>query len=415
MNHNGKNQQTGHLKKKKKKSLIEKFHPGLKKMCVSARENVLQEMDNIRWSKLRTIFLFIGFVLYLMDIGTDICLVLNCIKDGQYLWGGMTMMFVLTGTLSTQPFSYAWYRDDAGKAETLKAGVTALHMFGLGTIYRYYHLLKESWRVLRKTANSPPAEGTEKDHDHLFCMAADLCMLKVFEAFLESVPQLLLQVCIIQSQTETSFFRWLSVAFSLINVAHTLMDYSSYLRRSLPHVRGMPSLPSRGVYLLYKFFTLTSCILSYSLLITVSVYSTAVLTVLWLLLTVWVHFLKTNFCTSRALEFFYRAIVGAILVFTFFNVKGQDTKPAMTVYYILHAIINITAPILSVFLVPDLQGCRFVWTAGLIGGTTILGFMCLILYYSCLHPKGIQQEADEVDGLETEAMATRKMRSFLQP
>lgn len=193
------------------------------------------------------------------------------------------------------------------------------------------------------------------------------------------------------------------------------MDYSSYLRRSLPHVRGMPSLSSRGVYLLYKFLTLTSCILSYSLLITVSVYSTAALTVLWLLLTVWVHFLNTNFCTSKALEFFYRTIVGAILVFTFFNVKGKDTKLVMTVYYISHAILNIAAPILFVLLVPGPQTCKFLWTAGLIGGTTILGYMCLILYYSFLHPKGMQQEPDEVDGLETEATATRRMRSFLQP
>ncbi|KAF6727337.1 XK-related protein 9 [Oryzias melastigma] len=302
----------------------------------------------------------------------------------------MTMMFVLTGTLSTQLFSYAWYRDDAKKPETPNAwGHRCAHVWlGHHLQVTYYQLLKESWRVFRNTANSPPAGGTETHHDRLFCMAADLCMLKVFEAFLESVPQLLLQVCIIQSQNETSFIQGLSVAFSLINVAHSLMDYSSYLR---------------------------SCILSYSLLITVSVYSTAALTVLWLLLTVWVHFLNTNFCTSKALEFFYRTIVGAILVFTFFNVKGKDTKLVMTVYYISHAILNIAAPILFVLLVPGPQTCKFLWTAGLIGGTTILGYMCLILYYSFLHPKGMEQEPDEVDGLETEATATRRMRSFLQP
>lgn len=70
-----------------------------------------------------------------MDIVTDIFLFVNYIKKGQYLWGGMTMMFVVTGTLSTQPFSYVWYRDDDEEPKTLKAGL-AVHLFGLGTIFR---------------------------------------------------------------------------------------------------------------------------------------------------------------------------------------------------------------------------------------------------------------------------------------
>uniref|UniRef100_A0A8C7XRM4 XK-related protein n=1 Tax=Oryzias sinensis TaxID=183150 RepID=A0A8C7XRM4_9TELE len=379
-------------------------------MCAFSRENVLQKM-NIPWS---TVLYFFGFGLYIMDIVTDISLFVNYIKNGQYLWGGMTMMFVVTGTLSTQPFSYVWYRDDDEEPKTLKAGL-AVHLFGLGTIFRYYHLLKESCRVHRTTANSPTAERTGTEHNLLFGMATDLCMLKMFEAFLESVPQILLQLYIIHDQNEGFFHQWLSVAFSVSNVAYTLMDFRVCLRRSLPHARQKPSVPSRLVYLFYKLFTITSHILSYSLLLTLSVYSMVALTVLWLLMTLWVHFLKTDFCTSKGLEFFYRLIVGFILVFTFFNVKGQDTGFAMTVYYMLYAIINTIAPILSIFLVPELQTRVFLYITCVIGGTTVLGFMCLILYYYYLHPRGMQREPDEVDGLDTKAKATRRIRRFLQP
>lgn len=41
-------------------------------------------------------------------------------------------------------------------------------------------------------------ERREVNH-RLFCMATDLSMLKLFEAFLESVPQLLLQLYIVFS------------------------------------------------------------------------------------------------------------------------------------------------------------------------------------------------------------------------
>lgn len=55
------------------------------------------------------------------------------------------------------------------------------------------------WRTTSHT------EEERKDvHQSLFGLASDLSMLKLFEAFLESVPQLLLQLCIILGHDEIS-------------------------------------------------------------------------------------------------------------------------------------------------------------------------------------------------------------------
>lgn len=206
------------------------------------------------------------------------------------------------------------------------------------------------------------------------------------------------------------------MTLSFSNTAWALVDYRRCLRRSLPYVRDMPSGLPTTMYLLYKFSTIVSHILSYSLFLLLSTYSTIALAVLWLLGTTWAHLLHTNFCSSKGLEFLYRAVIGVILIFTYFNVKGKDTKMSMTIYYFCYSLINITAPILLAFLKPELQTTTFFLTvSGVIFGCTVLGLVFLMLYYLLLHPRGKWREADEVDGLAKETQIARRMRTFIQP
>lgn len=205
------------------------------------------------------------------------------------------------------------------------------------------------------------------------------------------------------------------MAFSFFNIAWSLVDYRRCLRRSLPHIKEMPSGLPTVVYLLYKLCTITSHILSYTLLLILSTYSAIALGLIWLLATAWTHFLQTKFCSSRSLEWFYRAIVGVILMFTFFNVKGQDTKMVMSVYYVLYSAVSILTPILISLLMPDMQTELVLTVSGVIFGGMVLGLVFLMIYYVHLHPRAKWQEADEVDGLGKEAQSRLRIRRFIQP
>ncbi|XP_070709252.1 XK-related protein 9 [Pempheris klunzingeri] len=385
--------------------------------------------SDIQYTKLRWLLTIVGLFLYVLDIWTDIGLALKYYQEKHFVWTGLTLVFVLAGLLVTQIFSYSWYRDDMNdvllnpEGETTisgmsKGGLAVRHLFGLGVFTRYYHLLKQGFRVVWATTNSYTEEERRDVHQILFCLATDLSMLKLFETFLESVPQLLLQLYIVLGHAECSVMQYLSMVFSFANIAWALVDYRRCLRRSLPDIREMPSGLPTAIYLLYKLCTITSHILSYTLLLILSTYSTIALTILWLLGTTWTHLLHTNFCSSRGLELLYRAVVGVILTFTFFNVKGQDTKVAMIVYYFFYSLVHITAPLLLFFLGPGLQTVTFLLTvSGLILGGSVLGLVCLVLYYHFLHPREKWREADEVDGLgrETETKKKKRMRNFLQP
>ncbi|XP_041670254.1 XK-related protein 9 [Cheilinus undulatus] len=380
-----------------------------------------------QYTKLRWLLTLVGLFFYVVDIGTDVALALTYLQQEQYVWTGLTVLFVLAGLFVTQTFSYVWYRDDmkdvAQKPEektTISSmstgGLAALHLFGMGIFTRYFLLLKDAFSVVWTKSNFYTQEEIREVNHRLFCQATDLSMLKLFEAFLESVPQLLLQLYIVLSLDECSFMQYLSMAFSFFNIAWSLVDYRRCLRRSLPHIGEMPSGIPTIIYLLYKFCTITSHIFSYTLLLILSTYSTVAITLMWLFWTTWAHFLRTDFCSSRGLELLYRAVVGVILTFTFFNVKGQDTRVAMTLYYMFYSLVNVSAPLLLSLLGPELQTVTFLLTvSAIIYGGLLLGLVCLVLFYLLLHPREKCREADEVDGLEGETQTTRRIRNFLQP
>lgn len=202
---------------------------------------------------------------------------------------------------------------------------------------------------------------------------------------------------------------------SFLNAAWALVDYRRCLRRSLPDVKEMPSGVPTAIYLLYKLFTITSHILGYALLLIFSTYSTVALAFIWLVGTIWTHFLHTDFCSSRSLEFLYRAIVGVILTFTFFNVKGQGTRDVMIIYYLFHSLINIVSPLPLVILKPELLTSSVLLCVSVLMAGSVLGLVCLVIYYLRLHPTEACREADEVDGLGTREQPKQRLKDFIHP
>lgn len=110
-------------------------------------DNKMRHSD-IQYTKLRWLLTIAGLVLYVVDIWTDIGLALKYFQQKQYVWTGLTLVFVLAGLLVTQIFSYAWYWDDMndvlrnpeGKTTISgmsKGGLVVLHLFGMGNFTRY--------------------------------------------------------------------------------------------------------------------------------------------------------------------------------------------------------------------------------------------------------------------------------------
>ncbi|XP_076146786.1 XK-related protein 9 [Alosa pseudoharengus] len=367
-----------------------------------------------RFTKRRWILTLIGSLLYTADIVLDIFLGVKHINNGHINWGILTLAFVLCASVCTQIFSYMWFRDDKSGGGT----IVGLHLIHMGIFTRYYKLLRKSFKLV--WCKSTTVVNDIWDHLKLFGQATDLSMLRLFEAFLESVPQLLLQLYIfLLGHGHNSIIHYLSMAASFFNVAWAVVDYRRCLRRSLPQLKEMPNGLPTIIYLLYKLFAITTRIFSLSLLLVLSPFSILYMALVWLLSTAWAFFQRTDFCTSKALEVLYRAIVGIILVFTFFNIQGQATRAPMTIYYIFYVFQSLSAPLFLCMWKPEVL--RYEYSTGIISAGLCVGLGLLCVYYGLLHQgeevKTEERVADEVDNMERqgpELVISPRMKRFLQ-
>ncbi|XP_028825894.1 XK-related protein 9 [Denticeps clupeoides] len=377
------------------------------------------------FSKLRWICTVLALLLYVVDYGADVFLAGKYFRDGHAVWCSLTLLFVLLSSMCTQIFSYAWFCDDVSMEDAQEetgfssiphAPLAGFHFLQMGIFTRYFQLLRKGAKVLWSRCSH---EVSEEVHLGLFALATDLSMLRLFEAFLESIPQLLLQLYILlMDQGHCSVLQYISMVGSFCNVAWATVDYRRCFRRSLPHIREMPSGLPTAVYLAYKLLTTGARILGLSLFIVLTPFNLLGLAFMWLLGTLWAHVLETDFCTSTSLEKLYRVTVGFILIFTFFNVKGQKTAVSMAVYYIVYALQTLSAPVLLFFFKPEVKTLEYFLPVALVILTGLaLGLGFLSLYYSLLHPRYDQHQGDEVDGAQRmDRDPERKLRvnRFLQ-
>lgn len=181
-----------------------------------------------------------------------------------------------------------------------------------------------------------------------------------------------------------------------------MVDYQISLRKSLPDKDEFRVLP-KLVYLLYKLLTITSWILSISLITLLSVRSSVILLIfLWICGFTWTLKQHTTFCKSRKMEYLYRTVVGIILIFTFFNIKGEKTKVCISIYYAAHTVVTLGILFVYMFWKPSIiKEIHFAIASILTILSLVLGIIFLVVYYRHFHPTAYCRPpacSDEVDG-----------------
>ncbi|XP_008572488.1 PREDICTED: XK-related protein 4-like, partial [Galeopterus variegatus] len=220
-----------------------------------------------RYSLWDGLWILAAVAVYFADVGTDIWLAVDYYLRGQRWWFGLTLFFVVLGSLSVQVFSFRWFVHDfstedsatataaascqqsgadcktvvsggsaAGEGEARpstpqrqasnasKSNITAtnsgsnssgatrasgkhrsascsfciwllqslIHILQLGQIWRYFHTIYLGIRSRRSGENDRWRFYWKMVYEY-----ADVSMLHLLATFLESAPQLVLQLCII--------------------------------------------------------------------------------------------------------------------------------------------------------------------------------------------------------------------------
>uniref|UniRef100_A0A4X2M0H1 XK-related protein n=1 Tax=Vombatus ursinus TaxID=29139 RepID=A0A4X2M0H1_VOMUR len=376
----------------------------------------------MRFTKWNFVMLVLGNLIYMADLIVDIWVSVNFFYEGQHIFGILAVSFVLIAAGVVQCFSFMWYKEDFQKTGQKRLSCSLLiHCFQGGIFTRYWFALRKGYCSAFQCGSDPtnfstPSREEPTDlHQKVINEAADLSMLRLFETYLEASPQLMIQLYVLMEFGPAGFTQVAAIVISCCSISWSTVDYHITLRKSLPDKKLLSGARPRLMYLLYKLLTFVSWVLSVSLLTVLNVnLGLILLFIFWLSGITWACKQQTTFCTSKGMEILYRVVVGFILIFTFFNVKGENTKFPMSAYYIMRLLV--TLGILAVFWFctpPDEHQDFFRAVTLIIVGALLLGILFLIVYYTSFHPNRSEEKKifDELDG-RTPPRACR-IRHFL--
>eukprot|EP00066_Takifugu_rubripes_P005310 XP_003969277.1 PREDICTED: XK-related protein 8-like [Takifugu rubripes] len=356
------------------------------------------------------VFTCLGLLFLLLDIGLDILALVTFYQEKSHVCLGLLLLFLLGSSVLVQAFSWLWYSYENFSRHTRveqcpsPGQLLLLHVLQLGIYFRHAGVVETS-------VNSFLAEQQGSHGDNAVFLSHDLSMLRLIETFSESAPQLVLMLTIILQRGELDPVTALKALGSASAIAFSVTMYHRSLRSFLPD-KKQQNMASSVVYFLWNVILIASRLTALALfasLLPCFIFAHFICS--WLLFFFFVWRSKTDFMDSPGGEWLYRATVGLIWYFDWFNVVEGRTRYRTLLYhgYMLADISLLcalwcwrtTATEQPYFELSPLQAAI---TAVSVVACYILGLFIKMIYYRRFHPnlhkeelKGSTVDQDEVD------------------
>ncbi|CAB1412474.1 unnamed protein product [Pleuronectes platessa] len=345
-----------------------------------------------KYSWIDFVFSVIGVCTFLVDWASDVWVATEFYCRGDLLWFSVLIGLMVLSSVVVQMFSWFWFKYDRelpGFSGRPGAGTVMfvdrvklcclLHVLQLGFLCRHISAIRQGFRVWWRKE-----EGSE----YAVYLTHDLSMLRLIETFCESAPQLTLMIYVMLSTNKARTVQFVSIAASTTSIAWMVVDYHRSLRSFLPD-KAKQGWGSSLIYFLWNLLLIAPRVAALALFASVLPgYIGVHFLILWLVFVLWVWRQRTYFMDSVAGEWLYRATVGLIWYFSWFNVADGRTRGRSLVY---HSFITTDAGILLVtwwcyrdpvqtesYALPLIITLPFIY---------LLGLLFKTLYYCCFHPK----------------------------
>nr|XP_056710503.1 XK-related protein 4 [Euleptes europaea] len=417
---------------------------------------------------------------YLADVGTDLWLAADYYLRGQRWWFGLTLFFVLLGSLSVQVFSFRWFAHDfaadegAGAAPASSAGgggggghaeskllvssgsaagdmdaaaaagarpgtpqrqasnaskgnatnstnstatnattttssgsgagggvrapksrsascafciwllQSLIHILQLGQIWRYFHTIYLGIRSRQSGENDRWRFYWKMVYEY-----ADVSMLHLLATFLESAPQLVLQLCIVVQTRTLQALQGLTAAASLVSLAWALASYQKALRDSRDDKKPI-SYMAVIIQFCWHFFTIAARVITFALFASVfQLYFGIFIVLHWCIMTFWIVHCETEFCITKWEEIVFDMVVGIIYIFSWFNVKEGRTRCRLFVYYFVILLENTALSALwYLYKAPLISDAFAIPALCVVFSSFLTGIVFMLMYYAFFHPNG---------------------------
>ncbi|XP_049556565.1 XK-related protein 4 [Orcinus orca] len=410
-----------------------------------------------RYSLWDCLWILVAVAVYFADVGTDIWLAVDYYLRGQRWWFGLTLFFVVLGSLSVQVFSFRWFAHDFSTEDSAAAAAAAaaascpqpgadcktaagsgsaaaegearpstpqrqasnaskssiagnssgatrssgqrrsascsfclwllqslIHVLQLGQIWRYFHTIYLGIRSRRGAEN-----GRWRFYWKMVYEYADVSMLHLLATFLESAPQLVLQLCIIVQTHSLQALQGFTAAASLVSLAWALASYQKALRDSRDDKKPI-SYMAVVLQFCWQFFTIAARVITFALFASVfQLYFGIFIVLHWCVMTFWIVHCETEFCITKWEEIVFDMVVGIIYIFSWFNVKEGRTRCRLFIYYFVILVENTALSALwYLYKAPQIADAFAIPALCVVFSSFLTGVVFMLMYYAFFHPNG---------------------------
>ncbi|KAI5616921.1 XK-related protein 4 isoform 1, partial [Silurus asotus] len=357
------------------------------------------------------LWLVAAAAVYFADVATDVWLSVDYYLRRDYWWFGLTLFFVALGSVSVQVFSFRWFVHDFSTSESDTAAAdgssssgngrtnekrsapcsfclwllqSVIHIMQLGQIWRYFHTIYLGIRSRHSSENDRWRFYWRMVYEY-----ADVSMLHLLATFLESAPQLVLQLCIIIQTHKLQAVQGMTAAASLVSLAWALASYQKALRDSRDDKKPVSYL-AVIIQFCWHFFTIAARVVTFALFASVfQLYFGIFIVLHWCIMTFWIVHCETEFCVTKWEEIVFDMVVGIIYIFSWFNVKEGHTRCRLFIYYLVILLENAALSTLWYLYRSPLGTDAFAVPAlCVIFSSFFTGIVFMLMYYAFFHPNG---------------------------
>ncbi|XP_062615284.1 XK-related protein 6-like [Saccostrea cucullata] len=346
-----------------------------------------------------TILDFLGIalsiVLFVFDVVTDILLALEYNNHGRIVECVLTSSVVIASFLVTGSLSTIWYLQDVrgpfGKVGKFLFLVVA---FPFSTIIRNFSYLKHGCLSRRsrdkkiKTIHYNEMKQTD----------LDASFLRMFDAFFESAPQLIIQVYIAihdtpQQAIHLELLRAVTIASSLAGLAWSVTGYYRALRifNATSGLKANTICGAMG-YFLWRVFEIGPRITAFVMLISVEgngpYYIVFGVLFHWMIMITVAFFKNVKAYESTLHNILFIVFIGFVQIISFMNLSRGKSRAIIIAYYSLFHVENAVMVALFVFW-GDVYKSSWVYIAiiSVASSGIVLCTLFMLMYYALCHPK----------------------------
>ncbi|NXX84773.1 XKR5 protein, partial [Urocolius indicus] len=254
--------------------------------------------------------------------GARLCSIIHYLLRGQLGWLGVTVGCVVPG-YAAQLLSILWFKADGRPPG---CWLLVLHLLQLGLWKRDSCRYWDVFQMAAKPGGCACAR-------EVLMQYGDVCVLRLLEALLQTLPHLLLQAYVVVAVDSASVISGVSAGLSLLSLSWALVSYSHFCCLLKPGHLCLPS-PAILCLLLWRTGMLGTRVLA--LVLFARLYSFWVLPmagVHWLLMSFWLVAQQTDIVAHPCHWRLFNVLMGAVYIFCYVNVQPNPSKHRVTVFY----------------------------------------------------------------------------------